>query len=160
MRRAVELQPKTMWPDEVPVSSVTLTFDARHRRRIRMTDDDGEAFLLDLPLAMVFEHGDGLKLEDGGFIEVRAADEPVADVSAGAWGDLARLAWHIGNRHEPVQIIDEGRLRVRDDHVLLDMLRGLGATITPHMAPFSPERGAYSPSSHDHDHGEAERDHG
>ncbi len=152
MRRAIDLMTKHSRSGETAVASVTLAFDARHKRRIRMTDDNGEAFLLDLPEAMVLDDGDGLALQGGGFIEVRAADEPVADVSSRSPAELVRLAWHIGNRHEPLQVIDENRFRIRDDHVLIDMLSGLGARVMRHVAPFAPERGAYSQSAHGHDH--------
>lgn len=154
MRRAIDLQPKNHWPTDQAKASVTLAFDVRHKRRIRMTDDDGHPFLLDLPEAMVLGDGDGLVLETGGFITVKAAAEPVADIAAATPADLARLAWHVGNRHEPLQVIDDLRFRVRDDHVLLDMLNGLGARVLRHVAPFAPERGAYSHGGHgNHNHG-------
>lgn len=151
MRRAVDLHLKETWPSEQAVASVTLTFEARHKRRLRMTDDAGETFMLDLPHAMVLGDGDGLALEGGGFITVRAGEEPVIEVSANTAADLARIAWHIGNRHEPLQVIDATRLRVRDDHVLADMLVGLGARLVRRVASFSPERGAYSHSGHEHE---------
>jgi len=152
MRRVSRVFAKDQWPAEAAIASVTLTFDARHKRRIRMTDDGGEAFLLDLPEATVLGHGDGLELQDSGFIEVRAAVEPVAEVRARSAVHLARLAWHVGNRHESLQVVNETSLRVRDDHVLIQMLRGLGADVTRTKAPFAPESGAYSHGGHGHDH--------
>jgi urease accessory protein len=136
------------------VCEVTLAFDERHRRRLRMTDDAGEPFLLDLAKAVVLADGDGLALDGNGYIRVRAAAEPVADVAAATAAETARLAWHIGNRHTPVQVLADGTLRIRDDHVLVAMLEGLGATVTRHVASFTPEPGAYAASGdgNGHDH--------
>ncbi len=159
LRRAIDLHRTRTWPLDQAVASVTLTFDARHKRRLRLNDDAGNAFLLDLPHAVAMEDGDGLALDGGGFIAVRAGDEPVMEVSAATPADLARLAWHIGNRHEPLQVIDDTRFRVRDDHVLADMLAGLGARTMRHIAPFAPERGAYNHGVHDHGT-DAQREHG
>jgi len=135
------------------VATVTLTFDDRHRRRIRLTDDSGEAFLLDLAEAALMGDGDGLKLVDGGFICVVAAAEPVADVAGSSPAHTARLAWHLGNRHTPVQVLADGGLRIRDDHVLIAMLEGLGARVVRHAAPFSPESGAYARNGYADEHG-------
>lgn len=150
MRRAHAVH--TDWPAEAEVSTVTLTFDARHRRRIVMTDDQGESFLLDLPNAVQLKDGDGLELEAGGFVRVCAALEPVAEVTCSSPAELARVAWHVGNRHTPVQVLDSGKLLVSDDHVLVEMLEGLGATVRRTEAPFQPEGGAYA-RGHSHGHG-------
>jgi urease accessory protein len=144
MRRAIIVRTRGARDAPEPVSSVTLPFDERHRRRIRMTDDAGEVFLLDLPDAVLLDHGDRLILDNGGAIEVRAASEPVADVHCTDTAHAARLAWHIGNRHTPVQVLEGGVLRIRDDHVLVAMVEGLGARVTRHEAPFRPEPGAYA----------------
>jgi len=151
MRRVSRVLAKNQWPADATVASVTLTFDARHKRRIRMTDDNGGDFLLDLPEATVLGDGDGFELQDSNVIEVHAAAEPVAEVKARSAVHLARLAWHVGNRHEPVQVVDDTCLRVRNDHVLINMLEGLGAEIVRTTAPFSPESGAYSHGGHGHD---------
>lgn len=135
------------------MATVTLALDDRHRRRICLTDDRGEAFLLDLAEAALMVDGDGLKLEDGGFIRVVVADESVADVRGTSPAHTARLAWHIGNRHAPVEVLADGGLRIRDDHVLIAMLEGLGASVVRRRAPFSPEPGAYARNGHGHDHG-------
>jgi len=141
------------------VATVTLALDDRHRRRICLTDDAGEAFLLDLAEAALMGDGDGLKLEGGGFIRVVAADESVADVHGSSPAHTARLAWHIGNRHAPVEVLADGGLRIRDDHVLIAMLEGLGARVVRRRAPFSPEPGAYARNGHangrghGHEHG-------
>lgn len=157
MRRAIHAMQKSHWPAEDATATVTLAFDVRHKRRIRMVDDTGEPFLLDLPEATMLGDGDGLELDEGGFIAVKAAPEPVADVSAAAPAELTRLAWHVGNRHEPLEVIDAHRFRVRDDHVLIDMLTGLGGRVLRHVAPFAPESGAYSHAGHGDHHG---HDHG
>ncbi len=142
------------WPAEREIASVTLDLDRRHRRRFRLTDDSGEAFLLDLDAAVVLRDGDGLTLDDGGVIRVRAAAEAVLDIRCGSAAETARIAWHIGNRHTPVQVLADFTLRIRDDHVLAAMIEGLGATITRREAPFDPEPGAYASAGdgHSHDH--------
>ncbi len=137
------------------MATVTLALDDRHRRRIRLTDDSGEAFLLDLAEAALMGDGDGLQLEGGGFICVVAAAEPVADVTGSSPAHTARLAWHLGNRHTPVQVLAGGGLRIRDDHVLIAMLEGLGARVVRRAAPFSPEPGAYARNGHADEHGHA-----
>ncbi len=148
MRRAVAVQ--RGWTGEA-AATVTLPFEDRHRRRIRMTDDAGEDFLLDLADATRLADGDALVLEDGGAIMVRAALERVADLHCADAADTLRLAWHIGNRHTPVQVLHDGALRIAHDHVLIAMAEGLGAAATERMAAFQPEGGAYAPG-HGHDH--------
>ena len=149
MRRATAVCGKESWSSEQEIATVTLDFDDRHRRRIRLVDDRGEAFLLDLAEATRFEDGDGLQLEgDGGVIRVCAAAEAVADITPPSLEDTIKLAWHIGNRHTPMQVLAGGRLRIRDDHVLVAMVERLGANVQRLNAGFSPESGAY------HDHGE------
>lgn len=156
MRRATKLYRKGTWPEDRVIGAVTLPFDERRRRRVRLADDEGEPFLLDLAKATLLTEGAGLALEDGGFIQVHAADEPVADIRCRNAAHAARVAWHIGNRHAPVQVLKDGRLRIGDDHVLVHMVEGLGAKVYRHPAPFSPEPGAYAgPSNgqaHSHDH--------
>ena len=139
---------------------MTLAFDDRHRRRITLTSDQGEPFLLDLPEASVLEEGDGLAMSDGTWLRVRAAAETLIEVTAPTPEQLARLAWHLGNRHLPVQI-DAEALLIREDAVIADMLRGLGATVRVIAAPFSPERGAYDDSrGYDHSHRRDDHGHG
>lgn len=125
---------------------VSLTYDERHRRRIRMTSDSGREFLLDLPKAIALADGDALELDDGTSITVRAVPEPVADIRAETANDLVCIAWHLGNRHWPTQVLEDG-LRIRADHVLVEMIKGLGGEVTLHDAPFQPEGGAYG---HEH----------
>lgn len=129
-------------PVGAPADTVTLAYDDRFRRRIALTGDGGLAFLLDLPEPTDLRHGDRLALSDGRQIELRAAEEPLMRATARDALHLARLAWHIGNRHLPCEIT-EGALTLRRDHVIAAMLRGLGAGVSDVVAPFSPEGGAY-----------------
>ena len=129
---------------------IWLDFDARHRRRIRMTSQSGREFLLDLPKAEALGDGQALVLDDGTKIGIRAQVEAVADITADDAHQLTRIAWHLGNRHWPTQILEDG-LRIRYDHVLVDMVRGLGGTVTERDAPFQPEGGAYG-HGHGHEH--------
>ncbi len=152
MRRCPTTADAGSWSAEREVGSVTLDFDMRHRRRIRMTDDGGATFLLDLDAATVLRDGDGLVLEDGGIIRVHAAAEMVLDISCATPAETARIAWHIGNRHTPVQVLADGTLRIRDDHVLAGMIEALGADVTHHSAPFDPEPGAYAGAEKGHSH--------
>jgi urease accessory protein len=151
MMRAVARAAAGDWPAEAAQDSLTLAFDDRHRRRIRLTTDAGAALLLDLPEAAMLGDGDGLRLADGGWVRVVAAPEPVIEATAAGPQALMRLAWHLGNRHTPAQLLAD-RIRIRDDHVLADMLAGLGATIERRQAPFAPEAGAYTRGTGHHRH--------
>ncbi len=150
IRRAIRVHAPGEWPEHRQVGAISLTYDDRHRRRMRMEDDEGAGFLLDLPRAVVLSEGDGLELDLGGYIRVHAAEEDLAEARCADALALARVAWHLGNRHLPVQIAPGG-IRLRWDEVIVDMLRGLGAEVTRLRAPFDPERGAYS-GGHHHDH--------
>jgi urease accessory protein len=155
LRRAQYIERAGRWPRDKARGTVTLAFDDRHRRRITLTMDAGESFLLDLPRAAVLDSGDGLALDDGSWVEVRPASEPLIEVRAHSPRLFARLAWHIGNRHLPAQIFDD-RILLREDAVIAEMLRGLGAELRRIEVPFTPERGAYDAASadhHDDDHG-------
>ncbi len=132
--------------------TVLLPYDDRHRRRLAMMGERGIEFLLDLPEATALRHGDGLALEDGRMVEVRARPEPLLVVTADDPHHLARLAWHLGNRHVPAAI-EADYILIRPDHVLAGMLLGLGAGIAPIEAPFDPEGGAYAQGGDDHGHG-------
>ena len=149
MWRAIAVHPRGRWPEDRMVDGVTLAYLDRHRRRIRLVADSGVAFLLDLPRARHFADGDGLELDTGGFIGVRAAPEPVLDIEAADRPSLLRIAWHLGNRHLPVQVVGD-RLRIREDHVITEMVSGLGGWITRLEAPFDPEFGAYAGVPHHH----------
>ena len=138
------------------IDRVVLDADERHRRRIMLIAEGGTQFLVDLPRATVLRDGDGLVLDDGAIVRICGKPEPLIEVAGESPFDLARLAWHIGNRHVDVQFVGEG-LRIRRDHVLEEMLRGLGARVASIEAPFEPECGAYrhghENQHHDHDHG-------
>jgi len=152
MIRAVALKAAGSWAGE-PADRVVLDFDARHRRRIAMEGVGGLSFLLDLPKAAALRQGDGLALEDGRIVAVEAAPEPLLEIRAADRHQLLRLAWHLGNRHLPAQIEPE-RILIRPDHVIADMLRGLGASVAEVDEPFDPEGGAYASDGHSgHDHG-------
>ncbi|MFC0407052.1 urease accessory protein UreE [Roseomonas elaeocarpi] len=140
--RATTVLPAGRWDASAARDTITLDFDDRHRRRRRYTGEGGFAFVLDLPDAVVLRDGDGLALEGGGAVAVRAAPEPLVEVTSTDPAHFARLAWHLGNRHLPAEI-DAGRILIRDDHVITAMLRGLGATLRSVQAPFNPEGGAY-----------------
>tara|TARA_R110002096_G_scaffold3025_1_gene15457 strand:- start:1938 stop:2381 length:444 start_codon:yes stop_codon:yes gene_type:complete len=129
--------------------TIELDFDHRHRRRFAMTSHSGREFLLDLPRAAALQHGDGLLLEDGRVIVVQAKPEPVADITATDTQHMNRIAWHLGNRHLPTEIHSDF-LRIREDHVIVDMVRQLGGEVELKLAPFHPEGGAYSGHSHAH----------
>jgi urease accessory protein len=130
------------WPAHEAAGTVTLDFDERHRRRIRLITDQGEEVLLKLPKAVAMADGDGLQLEDGRWLKVQAAAEPVIEVRHTVAGQLTRLAWHLGSRHLPTQI-GHAALRIRPDHVIEAMVEGFGASLTKLQVPFQPEGGAY-----------------
>ncbi len=137
-----------------PADSITLEQEQRDRRRIALTSDGGLRFLLDLPARVLLRHGDGLALEDGRVIEVRAQPEPLLEVRAKDTPHLLRLAWHLGNRHLEAQIEPE-RILIRRDRVIAEMLVRLGAETTEVVEPFNPEGGAYDGPSHSHSNGHA-----
>jgi len=118
---------------------VALSYDERFLRRKVLTTAEGRAVLVDLSKTTSLDHGDALEMEDGSFVEVRAAQEELLEIRG---GDLTRLAWHIGNRHTPCQI-EGSKLMIQRNHVMQDMLHKLGASVTEISAPFTPEGGAY-----------------
>jgi urease accessory protein len=161
MVRATQVLKAGSWQG-APADRVTLSYDERHRRRLVFLAEGGLEFLLDLPRTTVLRGGDGLQLEDGRVILVAAAAEPLLEVTASDAHQLARLAWHIGNRHLPAQML-AGRILIREDSVIEAMLAGLGATVRHVAEPFTPEPGAYDSShsmllaprhgTHGHGHG-------
>jgi urease accessory protein len=130
-----------------PADTVVLDFDDRHRRRMAMTGTRGLEFLLDLENAVALRGGDALVLEDGRLVEVVAAPEPLIEIRGTDPHHLVRVAWHLGNRHLPTQIMAKG-LRIRRDHVIEAMVKGLGARVIEIEAPFDPEGGAYAGGGH------------
>jgi len=130
--------------------TLTLPFDLRQRSRLRAMLDDAREVGLFLPRGTVLRGGDRLVADDGTVVEVCAADETVSTVRA-PMQPLIHAAYHLGNRHVPLQI-GEGWLRYGHDHVLDDMVRGLGLEVSCEQAPFEPEGGAYG-GGHSHGHG-------
>ena len=129
--------------------TVTLDYEARFLRRKRLISDAGEPFLVELAETQSLSQGEGFRLDDGRIIAVMAAAEPLLAVRH---GNLARIAWHVGNRHTPCQIAED-HILIREDKVLQAMLEGLGAGVTQVTAPFTPEGGAYGHGrTHDHEH--------
>jgi urease accessory protein len=138
--------------------TVTLDYEGRFLRRRLVRTDGGAEVLVDLPETVSLEEGDALETGDGRWIAVRAAPEPLLEIR-GEGMALARLAWHIGNRHTPARI-EAGRILIRDDRVMADMLARLGAHVHAVTAPFAPEGGAYGHGrTHGHHQGPAEAAH-
>ena len=122
--------------------SVTLNYDNRYRRRIVLKTDGGEDFLLDLAKTTDLRSGDLIELEDGRFIEVKAASEKLMKATSNEPLLILKAAWHIGNRHLSCEI-QMDNLILRFDHVILHMLENLGLTLEVINQPFNPEGGAY-----------------
>ena len=148
MIRATQVRGQHHWT-QAPADTVVLDFDDRHRRRMAMTGTRGLEFLLDLENAVALRGGDALVLEDGRLVEVVAAPEPLIEIRGADPQHLVRVAWHLGNRHLPTQIMPKG-LRIRRDHVIEAMVKGLGARVIEIEAPFDPEGGAYAGGGHAH----------
>lgn len=149
---------------EACAATITLDETARHRRRMRMVSDrmaNGStiSFLLDLPQARLLRHGDGLVLDDGRIIQIRAEPEPLMEVRGRDARHLLSLAWQIGNRHLAAEIT-EATIRLRRDHVIREMLIGLGASVQDLDAPFDPEGGAYGGAHYAHEKIEHGHGHG
>jgi urease accessory protein len=146
VKRASQVLRAGAWRAADASDRVVLDADERYRRRTVMTGERGAKFLLDLPEATALRDGDGLLLDDGAIVAVVAKPEPLIEIAPAGTAEqtaiMARLAWHLGNRHTEVEIAGD-RLRIRRDHVLEEILAGLGAVLTPIEAPFEPERGAY-----------------
>ena len=157
MKRAHAVKMAGHWDSGGAVDQVLLDAHERQRRRVVLTGERGTTFLLDLPQVIALRDGDGLVLDDGGIVRVIGRPEALVEIVAADSHALARLAWHIGNRHIEVQIVGD-RLRIRRDHVIEDMLRGLGALLTPLDAAFDPEQGAYA-QTHGHGHAHAHDHH-
>ena len=158
MRKITAILPLVSHSDD----SVRLDHDLRTRRRMVFTTASGAPILLDLQRPAHLRDGDGLKLEDGAIVRVEAAAEALIEISAPSVSALVRIAWHLGNRHLPTQLLpgeDGGRIRIRQDHVIAEMAEGLGGRCELLMAPFDPEGGAYAGrdgeailAGHDHHH--------
>lgn len=141
---------------ETIVGSVTLGHDERHLRRKLLHLEDGDMVMFDLKQPVLLAHGDLLLLDDGTAIEVKASEEKLFEIKARDRLHLIELAWHLGNRHLPAQI-EEERILILRDHVIRDMLIGLGAEVAEVTERFQPVRGAYHAHGghsghHHHDH--------
>jgi len=141
--RAIGVAPAGTWLADAAIDEITLDYDRRHRRRLKFYSGSGTEILLDLPEAIHIRDGDAMILESGGFLAVRAAPENLLEVTAPDADTLARLAWHLGNRHLAVQFLP-GALRLLDDHVIAAMIPALGGRVGKISAPFDPESGAYA----------------
>jgi urease accessory protein len=150
MKRATDIVAAADWDAGSASDVITLSLEDRRRRRFRVVTDGGTPFLLDFERVPSLRDGDGLVLDDGTTVRVRAADEPLLEVTCRSADELVRIAWHLGNRHLPTQLMGD-RLRIRDDHVIEHMLHRLGAETRAVSAPFDPEGGAYG-EGHVHDH--------
>lgn len=153
MMRVREILAAGTW-EGAPADSVVLDREDRHRRRAVLDCAGGTNVLLDMPKAVHLHHGDALVLEDGRLVAILAAAEDLVEIEAASADDLLRIAWHLGNRHLPTQLVP-GALRIRRDHVIEDLVARLGGRMMPLVAPFDPEGGAYghgTVSGHDHAH--------
>ncbi|NDE40553.1 MAG: urease accessory protein UreE [Betaproteobacteria bacterium] len=159
MIKASFISPKGAWQVK-PADTIILDYEGRYRRRIAMTGVRGIEFMLDLPDAVILQNGDALVLDDGRLIEIVAAPEELAEIRCRDPLELARIAWHLGNRHITAQIMPN-RIRIRRDHVIEDMARTQGGKVAHIEAPFEPDRGAYDEpvSKKSHDRGHHNHDH-
>ncbi len=155
--RAHQVLPAGSWDAAAQIDSVLIDFDHRHRRRIVLKTEQNADLLIDLPQAVRLRDGDGLAVE-GGIVRVRARPEPLLEIHAHDDGELVRIAWHLGNRHLPVQLLGD-RIRIRADHVIKEMVEGLGGHVDEIDAPFDPESGAYAGGGGGHHHHHDDHDH-
>jgi urease accessory protein len=158
MHRVTTITPAGTWNAARATDRVTLDAGDRQRRRIVLTGEKGTQLLLDFDKPVTLHDGDGLVLEDGAIVLVCGMPEPLAEIAASSPRDVVRLAWHLGNRHTDVQIVGD-RIRIRRDHVLEQMLRGLGALVTAIEAPFDPQGTVPHRHGHGHDHAHGHHHH-
>ena len=154
--RAETVLPAGTWNAASEIDRVLIDFDRRYRRRIMLRTEQGREVLLDLTQAVRLRDGDGLAVNAGGVVRVCARPEPLLEIHAHDDSEMMRIAWHLGNRHLPIQLQGE-RIRIRADHVIRDMVEGLGGHVDEIEAPFDPEAGAYAGGHqhhHEHDHDE------
>ncbi len=145
------------WNAKDAVDRILVDHDFRYRRRILLHTEAGREVLLDLPQAVRLRQGDGIALEDGGVVLIVARPEKLLEIHAHDDAQLVRIAWHLGNRHLPVQL-DGDRIRIRFDHVIAEMVEGLGGHVEEIEAPFDPEAGAYAPGGHHHHHDDGDNE--
>ncbi|MEA2774663.1 MAG: urease accessory protein [Acetobacteraceae bacterium] len=150
--RAMEVLPVGSWDAKQEIDRVLIDYDRRFRRRIVLATVLGAEVRIDLPQAVRLRDGDGLLVESG-VVRVCAQAEELMEIHAHTDGELIRIAWHLGNRHLPVQLLNR-LIRIRADHVIAEMVQGLGGHVGLIRAPFDPEAGAYSAGGHSHHHGD------
>ncbi len=150
MMRADRVLPAGTWDPSATTDRVLIDHDHRHRRRILLATEAGQEVLIDFPQAVRLRDGDGLVLTEGGVVQVCARPEALLEIHAHEDGELVRIAWHLGNRHLPVQLLGN-RIRIRADHVIAEMVETLGGHAHAMDAPFDPEGGAYA-GGHAHHH--------
>jgi urease accessory protein len=155
--RVQTIRPAGTWNPAQETDQVLIDYDRRFRRRIVLTTTYGAEILIDLPQAVRLKDGDGLDTGSG-IVRVRAKPEPLMEIHAHDEADLIRIAWHLGNRHLPVQLLGD-RIRIRTDHVIGEMVEHLGGHVEPIEAPFDPESGAYAGGGHHHHHGDDDDPH-
>ena len=143
--RALSVAQAGSWRPALEVGHVAADFEQRFRRRVLFATVAGWEFLLDLAQPTRLRDGDGLVLEDGTIVRVEALAEPLAEITTFDDRGLVRIAWHLGNRHLPVQIARH-TLRIRAEPVTLDLVERLGGSVHRLSAPFDPEPGAYEHS--------------
>jgi urease accessory protein len=146
----IRLTHKSQPPQTDALATVTLTLEQRTKRRLRVVLDDGREAGIFLERGETLCDGDCLVGDDGVRVQVRAAAEQVSSITCTDPLLLARACYHLGNRHVALQIEPE-RLRYLHDHVLDDLVRGLGLPVRVEQAPFEPEPGAYGGHAHHHD---------
>lgn len=144
--------------DRAPYSTLTLSFDQRVKSRQKVELDNGEPAGLFLPRGSLLLQGQKIVADSGEVVEIRAAEEHVSTVYVRDPLLLARACYHLGNRHVALQI-GPGFIRYQHDHVLDDMVRGLGLIVEFERAPFEPEAGAYDGGGHSHSHSHGHHEH-
>jgi urease accessory protein len=158
MMRVTDILPAGSWTTTRETDRVLIDYDRRFRRRIVIKTILGSEVLIDLPQAVRLRDGDGLLVENG-VVRVCAQAEELMEIHTHEDGELIRIAWHLGNRHLPVQLLGD-RIRIRADHVIGEMVEGLGGHVDLIQAPFDPETGAYAGASqHQHHHHGDDDDH-
>jgi urease accessory protein len=155
--RVERILPAGTWDSETEIDRVLIDYDRRFRRRIALTTVLGAEILIDLPQAIRLRDGDGLAVENG-VVRVCAQPEQLMEIHTHTDAALIRIAWHLGNRHLPVQLLGD-RIRIRADHVIEEMVEGLGGHVDKILAPFDPEAGAYTGGGHHHHHDDDDHSH-
>lgn len=148
--RARQVLPAGTWDEARETDRVVLDYDRRHRRRISLCTAGGRELLIDLERAAHLRQDDGL-LTENGVVRVVAAPERLIEIRAPTAEALVRIAWHLGNRHLPVQLSPD-RIHIRADHVIAAMVEGLGGGWREIEAAFDPEPGAYAGGGYAHHH--------